>query len=94
MRKQAAAPKPYRIGKRVTVRRISGDVVRGVIAQGPIEHLKHIGEFYLVAQRLPETPAPAYRGSARRSKKLIAWQENQGAIGMYERSEIMASAGR
>ena len=44
---------PLSIGRAVRVRRINGEEARGVIAEGPLPHLRHIGEFYMVAQRAP-----------------------------------------
>lgn len=76
-------------GTRVTVRRISREVVDGRVI-GPVEHLKHIGEFYLIGG-MPAGPEPWWRGSGRKSKERLAWEQNQGALGMYERSEIMTA---
>lgn len=72
------------------MRRVNGEEARGVIAEGPIEHLRHIGEFYMVAQRVPTVDKPvAKRNSGRKSKKMLAYESETGRIGMYERSCII-----
>lgn len=78
-------------GTRVTVRRISREEVSGKVISGPIEHLKHIGQFYLIGN-MPQGPEPWWRGSGRKSKERLAWEQNQGALGMYERAEIRPSS--
>ena len=75
-------------GTRVTVRRISREVVTGMVI-GPVEHLKHIGEFYLIGG-MPAGPEPWWRGSGRKSKERLAWEQAQAALGMYERSELLS----
>lgn len=81
---------PLSLGRAVKVRRINGEEARGVIAEGPIEHLRHIGEFYMVAQRVPTVDKPvAKRNSGRKSKKAIQYEEETGRIGMYERAFII-----
>lgn len=81
---------PLSLGRAVKVRRVNGEEARGVIAEGPIEHLKHIGEFYIVAQRVPAVEKPvAKRNSGRKSKKMLAYESETGRIGMYERSYII-----
>ena len=82
--------KPLQIGQRVRVQRISREEVDAVIVKGPLNHLRHIGEFYLVGKSAGAGEEPGYRGSARRSRELITWQEATGALGMYERAEIFA----
>ena len=77
-------------GTRVTVRRISRAVVDGRVI-GPVEHLRHIGEFYLIGS-MPQGPEPWWRGSGRKSKERLEWEHAQGALGMYERSEILTSS--
>lgn len=74
-------------GSRVRVRRISKEAVEAVVVSGPIAHLKHIGEFYLLGS-MPQGPEPFWRGSGRKSKERLAWEQAQGALGMYEREEI------
>ena len=75
-------------GTRVTVRRISREVVTGRVI-GPVEHLRHIGEFYLIGG-MPAGPEPWWRGSGRKSQARLEWEHAQGALGMYERSELMS----
>ena len=82
--------KPLQIGQRVRVRRISREESDAVIVKGPLAHLRHIGEFYLIGKSAGAGEEPAYRGSARKSRELITWQESTGALGMYERAEITA----
>ena len=82
---------PLSLGRKVQVRRINGEEARGVIAEGPIEHLRHIGEFYMVAQRVPTVDKPvAKHNSGRKSKKMLAYESETGRIGMYERACITA----
>lgn len=81
---------PLSLGRKVQVRRINGEEARGVIAEGPIEHLRHIGEFYIVAQRVPTVEKPlAKRNSGRKSNKMLAYESETGRIGMYERAFII-----
>lgn len=80
--------KPLQIGQRVRVKRISREDVEAVVVKGPLAHLRHIGEFYLVGKSAISGEEPGYRGSARKSRELITWQEATGALGMYERAEI------
>ena len=75
-------------GSRVTVRRISREVVTGRVI-GPVEHLKHIGEFYLIGG-MPAGPEPWWRGSGRKSQARLEWEHAQAALGMYERSELLS----
>ena len=82
---------PLSIGRAVRVRRVNGEEARGVIAEGPLAHLRHIGEFYVVAQRVPTMEKPAAkRNSGRKSKRLLAYESETGRIGMYERAYITA----
>ena len=76
-------------GTRVTVRRISREVVTGRVI-GPVEHLRHIGEFYLIGG-MPAGPEPWWRGSGRKSRERLEWERAQAALGMYERSEIVTA---
>lgn len=78
--------KPLAIGRKVTVRRLTGEEVRGVIASEPIPHLSAIGEFYMIAQRALD--AEYYRGSGRKSRKREQYEAESGRIGMYERAFI------
>ena len=81
---------PLSLGRAVRVRRVNGEEARGVIAEGPIEHLRHIGEFYMVAQRVPTVDKPVTkRNSGRKSKRMLAYESETGRIGMYERSDII-----
>lgn len=81
---------PLSLGRAVKVRRINGEEARGVIAEGPLPHLRHIGEFYMVAQRVPTVDKPvAKRNSGRKSNKMLAYESETGRIGMYERSCII-----
>ena len=82
--------KPLAIGQRVRVQRISKEAVEAVVVKGTLAHLRHIGEFYLIGKAANAGEEPAYRGSARKSRELITWQESTGALGMYERAEITA----
>ena len=82
--------KPLQIGQRVRVQRISKEEVDAVVVKGPLNHLRHIGEFYLIGKSAGAGEEPGYRGSARKSRELITWQEATGALGMYERAEITA----
>lgn len=61
-----------------------------MIAEGPIAHLRHIGEFYMVAQSVAtvEKPRPK-RQSGRKSRVAIQYETESGRIGMYERGYIM-----
>lgn len=77
------------VNTRVTVRRISRETVSGVVVSGPIPHLRHIGEFYLIGG-MPQGPEPWWRGSGRKSRERLEWEHAQGALGMYERSELMS----
>ena len=77
------------VGQQVTVRRISREVVSGTVL-GRVEHLRHIGEFYLIGG-MPAGPEPWWRGSGRKSKERLEWEQAQGALGMYERSEIVTA---
>ena len=81
---------PLSIGRAVRVCRVNGEEARGVIAEGPLLHLRQIGEFYMVAQRVPTVEKPlAKRNSGRKSKKMLAYESETGRIGMYERSCII-----
>ena len=81
---------PLSLGRAVKVRRINGEEARGVIAEGPIQHLRHIGEFYMVAQRVPTAEKPvARRNSGRKSNRMLQYESETGRIGMYERAFII-----
>lgn len=81
---------PLSLGRKVQVRRINGEEARGVIAEGPIQHLRHIGEFYIVAQRVPTVDKPvAKRNSGRKSNRMLQYESETGRIGMYERAYII-----
>lgn len=67
-------PAALRIGTKVYVTRINGETVPGVIRKGPLEYLRHIGEFYII-----RNPIKAFAG-----KKDVTPE-----IGMYEREQIM-----
>lgn len=84
---EAMAELPLTPGTPVTVRRISRETVSGVVLSGPIPHLRHIGEFYLIGG-MPQGPEPWWRGSGRKSRERLEWEHAQGALGMYERAEI------
>lgn len=81
---------PLSLGRAVKVRRVNGEEARGVIAEGPIQHLRHIGEFYIVAQRVPTVEKPvARRNSGRKSNRMLQYESETGRIGMYERAYII-----
>lgn len=62
-----------KIGQRVSVKRCNGETEQGVISKGPLNYIRHIGEFYIV----------------RRHIAGFAGKKGIGAeIGMYERSDI------
>lgn len=81
---------PLAPGRRVTVRRADRSLVSGVVVEGPLEHLRPIGEFYLIGERLPslDKPKPARR-SGRKSKRALQYETETGRIGMYERSKLI-----
>lgn len=82
---------PLSIGRAVRVRRVNGEEARGVIAEGPLPLLRHIGEFYVVAQRVPTVEKPvAKRNSGRKSNRMLQYESESGRIGMYERAYITA----
>ena len=82
---------PLSIGRAVRVRRVNGEEARGVIAEGPLSHLRHIGEFYVVAQRVPSVDKPeAKRNSGRKSSRMLQYESESGRIGMYERDYLTA----
>lgn len=84
----ATMNEPLEIGRRVRVRRITKEAAEGVIVKGPLEHLRPVGEFYLIGKSADAGAEPWYRGSGHKSRLLITWQEASGAIGMYEREKI------
>ena len=61
-----------RIGQRVSVKRCNGEIEQGVISKGPIDYIRHIGEFYIV----------------RRHVTGFIGKSIEPEIGMYERSKI------
>lgn len=61
------------IGSAVEVTRINGEPRRGYIVEGPLDILKHIGDFYLISSQLPN-----FTG---RGRKPVPF-------GMYEGREI------
>lgn len=79
---------PLSLGRAVRVRRVNGEEARGVIAEGPLPHLRHIGEFYMVAQRAPT--ADSAQGGKRKSRRRTACDPDTGRIGMYERDYLTA----
>lgn len=79
---------PLSLGRAVKVRRINGEEARGVIAEGPLQHLRHIGEFYMVAQRAPTEDSA--QGGRRKSRRRTACDPDTGRIGMYERDYLTA----
>lgn len=81
--KEAALP----LGARVEARRINRETVRAVIAAGPIEHLKHIGEFYLIGKEAQSEPKRA-RHPGPKSRKELNEEARTGILGMYERGEL------
>ena len=50
------AMEKLRIGARVEVKRIDGEAQRGYILRGPLECLRHIGDFYHVGLLEPKAP--------------------------------------
>ncbi len=62
------------IGSAVEVTRIDGKPRRGYIVEGPLEHLRHIGDFYLIGSAPPDPNA------ARRRK--------QPTFGMYGGQDV------
>lgn len=81
---------PLTPGRRVTVRRADNSLVTGVVVEGPLEHLKPIGEFYLIGERLAslDKPVPARRGG-RKSKRALRYETETGRLGMYEREKLI-----
>lgn len=45
-------PGTLRAGTKVFVTRINGETVQGVVRRGPLDYLKHIGEFYIIRNPL------------------------------------------
>ena len=67
-----------RIGQKVSVTRINGEKVQGVISKGPLDYMKHIGEFYII-----RWPAPAFIG-----------KDMPREIGMYGRERIRTESSK
>lgn len=84
-RKKACNPLPT--GTKVTVMRKNGEVIQGKTAGPPIEHLKQIGEFYLIVKS-PDGEAPFWRGTGRKSRERLLWEARRCEIGMYEREQM------
>jgi len=81
-----------RIGARVEVKRIDGEAQRGYILRGPLEYLRHIGDFYHVG--LLEPKAPRRRGRPRKDEELPEPAPGSGPeFGMYEARAIRTLAG-
>lgn len=53
------------IGSAVEVSRINGEARRGYIVDGPLDYMRHIGDFYQIGSRPPEAT------EARRRKQPI-----------------------
>lgn len=83
---------PLPTGTKVTVMRKRGEVIQGKTAGPPIEHLKQIGEFYLIVKS-PEGAEPFWRGSGRKSKERLLWEAQRSEIGMYAREKLMNVGG-
>ena len=80
-------------GTAVEVRRINGEIVRGAVERR-IEHLRPVGEFYLIANPAAHPGnEPPYKGRGRKSPARLAWEAAHAPIGMYERSEIRTIGG-
>lgn len=62
-----------RIGDKVIVTRINGEKAQGVVSKGPLDYLRHIGEFYII-----RNPVAVFAG-----KKDVTPE-----IGMYGREQI------
>lgn len=75
-------------GTRTTVRRLNGEEAQGVIMGPAIEHLRHIGEFYLIGHKMPEG-----RRRGRKSEASQAQEQPGNIIGMYERAYIRLQEG-
>ncbi|MBQ8708496.1 MAG: hypothetical protein IJ523_10455 [Succinivibrionaceae bacterium] len=60
-------------GDKVFVTRANGETVQGVVKRGPLDYLKHIGEFYII-----RNPVGVFIG-----RKDVTPE-----IGMYEREQI------
>jgi len=88
MRERRKPCKPLKPGTKVTVMRKNGEVIQGKTAGPPIEHLKQIGEFYLIVKS-PEGEEPFWRGSGRKSKERLLWEAQRSEIGMYAREKLM-----
>lgn len=81
--------KPLPPGYPVRARRISGEWLDpAVILSGPIEHLAHIGEFYIIGQP-PPGEEPYWAGRGRKSFERLAWENGFSRAGMYNRRELM-----
>ena len=68
---------------RVRVRRANGEYRVGYAVAGPLEHLRHIGDFYLVA-------AVPYREAAQKKGAPPDYH----AIGMYAPEQMQLLGGR
>lgn len=81
-----------RIGARVEVKRIDGETAQGYILRGPLEYLRHIGDFYHVGLAVPE--APRRRGRPRTGEERPEPAPGKGPeFGMYEGRDIRTLAG-
>lgn len=81
-----------RIGARVEVKRIDGEPMQGYILRGPLEYLRHIGDFYHVGLAAPE--APKQRGRPRKGEERTEPAPGKGPeFGMYEGRDIRTLAG-
>lgn len=88
MRTQEKTCKPLKPGTPCTVMRKNGEVIQGKTAGPPIEHLKQIGEFYLIVKS-PDGEAPFWRGTGRKSRERLLWEAQRSEIGMYAREQLM-----
>ena len=61
------------IGDKVIVTRINGEKVQGVISKGPLDYMKHIGEFYIIRRPV---------------KVFVGKKDVTPEIGMYGRDMI------
>ena len=62
-----------RIGDKVIVTRINGEKVQGVVSKGPLDYMKHIGEFYIIRRPV---------------KVFVGKKDVTPEIGMYGREQI------
>lgn len=75
------------------MRRINGEIVRGAVEKR-VEHLRPIGEFYLIANPAAHPGnEPPYSGRGRKTAERIAWEAAHAPLGMYERAEITVTGG-